>query len=289
MRTSLTIGSLRAIADLDPHFDEWELVDLAGWYGRPSILHDAEPIPGQHGFLPPTEVTYAGRYVYVTLRKRVQPHQDIRSHHWGEFSDIRIGVPYSMTVEDAAGALTTDVWLTEAPDFVIDTVEWWATVTLPLMAPDPRKYGPARPLRISATPETTNGLEFPLFEDGFLSFGPFDTGAGFGAGSFALHNHGSIESYPIYRVTGAIAGGFSILTDGGELKFAQTVPPGTELVLSPYAGGRAVLNGVDVTVSLTVADWVPVARGERRGFTFVPVGTASAGAELAVDFREAWI
>lgn len=261
-----------------------------GWYDSPVVRLDTADIPGQDGSFTPDEPLLSGREISFTGYHRASSMAvaKLDVQRWAAALAKRHG--FDFTVEDEAGRLSSQVWV-RGQVRMKPVLDLWLRFNFVLFAPDPRKYGPlpTPPLTLSATPEVTDGLQFPLFGDGFLSFGDFGDGAGFGAGQFALLNRGSIASWPVYRVTGALTSGFSILTDGGELKYAATVPAGAELVLSPYAGGRAVLDGVDVTTNLTVANWVPVGPGERRLFTFVPAGAVSAGAGIRVDFREAWI
>lgn len=286
-RVSDSVEVLQLVSGRDAMPTEWELVDEDGWYRRPSISMPTQTIPGGHGSLTPEEPTYNSRFIMLDYRKIVARGQDVRRTEYERFSMLEIGVPYELIVRDPIGELSAAVWLSESPDFAPKKA-WWLEGRLEFFAPDPRKYRLAgAPIEFDATPSVADGLSFPLFTDGYLSFGAFVTVGDFGVTEFVLRNDGSMESWPIYRLRGPIQTGFSILTDGGELRYSGGVPAESSLTLSPYAGGRAVLDGVDVTEKLVVADWVPVGARQSRQFKFVAAGLVSGGAGIEIDFREA--
>jgi len=59
-------------------------------------------------------------------------------------------------------------------------------------------------------------------------------------------------------------------------------------VLSAALGGRALLDGADVSHNLTQAGWVPVRKGETRGYMFTPENPTS-GSQLEISYVDgAW-
>lgn len=155
---------------------------------------------------------------------------------------------------------------------IIDATVWSA---------DPRKYGTWESVPIDATLSQRGGLVTPMVPHKGLSFGL--SGDVSFPGVFRLLNPGTAEYYPIFRARGPMYGGFTITSENRQIAFGGDIPRGAELTLSPYAGGRAVLDGIDVSYRLTRADWLTVAGGEERGFLFSPAA-ADGGAQLIIDY-----
>lgn len=277
-------GMLRFENVLYPPAGTFALVDIPGWYDKPSLELDSEPIPGQDGMFPPIDPKYGGRYITLVADVLSAPHTDIRQVYWEQFSALRARA-YELEVTDPFGTLTATVWPNGQARFTVGRVPWIGRVEVPLLAPDPRKYR-AQP-SVSTQPAgegTSDGLEFPLFADGYLDFGDFEI-----AGGFYLSNAGKADSTPYFRVRGGLDGGFSIVSPAGTLTFTGAVPVGQEVVLSAFAGGRAILNGVDRTDLLTVAQWAPIEPGETRPYSFVSLDTYSSTALLTAYMKDAWI
>lgn len=153
-------------------------------------------------------------------------------------------------------------------------------------AADPRKYGEMQQRTVAAITPPTGGLSFPLV-DGSLNFHA-TTGTTTFPGVFTLPNPGTIEYLPIFTVTGPLAG-FAITSESQVIRYDGPVGVGQTLILSPWLGGRAVLDGTDVSTNLTEASWVPVRAGEERGFLFTPLSPGPA-ATLTIDYPNgAWI
>src|SRR5690606_28113692 len=131
---------------------------------------------------------------------------------------------------------------------------------------DPRKYGRMLTLPVDPTLVSQGGLGFPVVE-GSLAFG--ERGEIDFPGVFRLENPGTADFYPIFHVTGPVDS-FTIRSEQYVLAYDAPIAANQTLTLSPYAGGRASLDGVDVSINLTEAGWVPVQGGETRGYRFTP-------------------
>ncbi|MBQ9917351.1 MAG: hypothetical protein IJO71_09145 [Microbacterium sp.] len=154
---------------------------------------------------------------------------------------------------------------------IIDATIWSA---------DPRKYGTWESIDIDAIASEEGGLVTPLAAPRGLSFGT--TGDFSFPGVFRLRNPGTADYFPIFSVRGPI-GGFSINSGTEGITFDGEIPRGKQLILSPYAGGRAVLDGVDMSHLLTRADWLTVDGEQERGFVFSPVNPGG-GAQLTINY-----
>ena len=270
---------------------DWYVVEdgLDGWRDSPSVRGNSEDIPGQDGGFAPVEQLLSGREIALTARHSAASQMAAQADVETWAAQLAKRTDLTFTVSDSSGPKSCRVWVAPGNRVKVRELDaQWVEFQIVFYAPDGRKYAPTDPLVLEANPDSLDGLQFPMFSAGFLDFGTFDSGAGFGGGGFYLTNRGTADSWPVYKVTGLIEDGFSILSQGDELRYEASVPAGSTLVLSPYAGGRAVLDGVDVTTNLTVAEWAPVGPGETRPFTFVPAGQSFGGSKLEVDFRGAW-
>lgn len=160
-----------------------------------------------------------------------------------------------------------------------------ARFELTVRSADPRKYGETRRIHMDAIVEATGGMVFPIV-DGAISFG--GTGGVLFPGVFALTNPGTAEFYPeAFTVAGPMAG-FTIQSESSVIEYDGPIGVGQELTITPYAGGRATLDGADVSHNLLRAEWVPVAPGETRGFLFTPT-EPGPGSGIDIEYPEgAW-
>jgi hypothetical protein len=280
-------NDLRFQDDAYPQAGTWTLVDFDDWYATadPSFPVDKNPLGV--GDFPPPPATWSGKYMDLVADVWVGEGQDVRTWEWRRLSALRLA-PVTVTVTDSFGTLTSQVQLAEAVEFQLGDVPRYARVTFHLYAPDPLTYGPTREFLIPAVRPVADGLHFPLFSAGKLDFGEWPVTAGFGPGKFAFSNFGTEESWPWFEAAGYMEGGFTIISGDDEIRYEDDVPTNKTLLLSPYAGGRAILDGVDVTTNLVSPAWSPIQPGDRRGFTFSPLGSASGGAALIPRFREAY-
>jgi hypothetical protein len=277
-------GYMRFEATLSPSEGAHTLTDLQGWLDMTEITLDTEKLPGQHGHFPPEDPLLGGRYVRVLADITTAPGGDIRTEFWRAFSAVPLG-PWRMSVTDAFGTLYSDVWLSGTPRFTMGRVAWIGTVDITLFAPDMRKYRAQEP-GDGHEPQgavTLDGLHYPLYLDGYLDYGPFAV-----SGGFYLNNAGTIESWPTFRVRGELIDGFAVEAGDDLLVFDTTVPSGQECVLSPYAGGRAILNGEDRTEELVESGWSALQPGETRLFVFSALGDYDPAARLFPIMRDAF-
>lgn len=194
------------------------------------------------------------------------------------------GLPLTLLVESNGQTRSMRVWLSGDSD-VIPFTATKARFKIPVVAADPRKYGPPQALGpVAVAGSADDGLTFPLFADGYLDFGDFAP-----SGLVEITNQGRARSWPIFRVRGSLdSAGFRILSGSDSLEYAAAVPLGTEITLSPYAGGRATIGDTDVTTNLTSATWPSIGPGETRTFVFLALGTADGNARMIPIFSDAW-
>jgi hypothetical protein len=284
----LEVGGRKADAEANGKL--WIGTDFSesGWWDSGETLWDEETDSDRDGAADPVEVNVGPKRVDVTLLA------DASSPEWAD-TDIRVwasslpklGTDLGFRVYNAGRWLylrnakirgrvrvrpnRRDMRLTD-----IEFTVW---------SHDPRKYGEPQSLPLAANASDLSGLEFDLVDDA-LEFTGGDESASF-PGVFTIANKGTADFYPWFRVSGPLDS-FTITSDGNVIEYAAPVGADQELILSPYLGGRAVLDGTDVSTNLTQAGWVPVDGHQTRSYLFTPEDPG-AGSTLTVEYWDgAW-
>lgn len=256
-----------------------------GWWDSPDSRDEDDPLPGADGsFEQPEPIVEARRVTLRGAHVASSPEWSVTQTR-SRLAALVKSADLGFRVWEAGRWLALRrarirgrVKVTEARPNV-------AVFELTVYSADPRKYGPMRRVEMDAAVEPSGGLRFPMV-DGAVSFGT--TGGVLFPGVFALRNPGTADFVPDrFTVIGPVDG-FTITSESNVIEYSGAIPAGSELVLSPYLGGRAVLDGVDVSTNLLRADWVAVQPGETRGFLFT-ADTPGAGARLTVTYPNgAW-
>lgn len=128
---------------------------------------------------------------------------------------------------------------------------------LPLFAPDPFLYAPARRFQVFPA-GAGEGLVYPLFTN---SRAPenLDWGAGVPLGGAAA-NQGNADAHPVYTVHGSWPAGFRITTGASVIEYPSPVHPSNPVRIDNRTG-EVMVAGVDQTYRLTRRDWVTVPAG----------------------------
>lgn len=269
----------------EPGGGSWWLTGLEGLYDSPGTRFDENLIPGQDGAFDPEDVLLEPRR--VTIRGECE----VSSRAWADNvartwlaslakkSDLNFrayvgGEWISLRLAKVRGQIK-----------VRDLDETSTEFEIPVWAADPLKYGPTRSFDVEATVAPSGGLTFPIVA-GAMSFGV--SGAVSFPGAFQVYNPGTAAFYPVFTVRGPVES-FTVSSEGQSIQYSAPVHAGQRLTLSPYLGGRAVLDGVDSSHNLIEAGWVPVNGGQTRGYLFSAVDPG-LGAQLEVSYPEgAWL
>lgn len=255
---------------------------VEGWWDSPDSRDEDDPLPGADGsFEQPEPIVEARRVTLRGAHVASSPEWSVTQTR-SRLAALVKSADLGFRVWEAGRWLALRrarirgrVKVTEARPNV-------AVFELTVYSADPRKYGPMRRVEMDAAVEPSGGLRFPMV-DGAVSFGT--TGGVLFPGVFALRNPGTADFVPDrFTVIGPVDG-FTITSESNVIEYAGTVPVGQQLVITPYAGGRATLGGADVSHNLLQADWVAVQPGETRGYLFTP-DEPGAGARLIVDYPE---
>jgi len=234
---------------------------------------------GDHGAWP-TPQFYAARAVTLTVQAtaRTQALRDVAraflhqaipvgsdsslaTLRWDEPTPVQLGVRRSGRIAETYMTLTDVVF------------------SVPLIAPDPRKYGTVLRTASSTQAPTAAGLAPPLTP-------PLTLPAGAPPMLVSCTNLGSFETRPLVTITGPITTPSVVnVTTGQAITFTGMVLASTDVLTVDLLAKQAALNGVYRPADPSSSWWVLP-----PGTTTVQVtGTASTGAQMTVAWRDAWI
>lgn len=279
-----TLDALTLVDDPTGTDPQMKLMSIDGWYSAPPVETTIDSIPLADGgfdspsYRRPRKISLNGM---VTASSAALA----KAAAWRTIAGLApTGNAMLLTVTDELGPLTTQVRLDTAPQVVPYTGRT-AFFQIPLVAPDPRKYGPLHSSTIGiGSVAATDGMAFPLFAPGYLDFGAFTA-----TNALSVSNTGTAPTWPTFLVRGSFdSAGFTITSNGGDvITFGRSVSPGSTLTISPYAGGRATVDGSDQSVFLN-ATWSPIPPGGTRTYSIFAGGSTDVNAAMTVNYREAW-
>lgn len=263
---------------------KFKLIDLENWYSGPTLRTTVTDLPEGDGAFNPGRSWRGAKVMHLKGITTSSSDEAAIADSWQQIAALSPrGESLTLRVEDATGIYTMRVWVNGSAQ-VLPFAPRKARFQVPLVATDPRKYSPVQVLEpVGPAGGADEGLEFPLFDDGYLSFGSFSP-----TGLQYITNNGTAESWPIFKVRGTLAEGFQIISGADVIEYPVLVGTGEEVMLSPYAGGRATLGGVDVTHRLTQSAWPSILPGETRLYVFLPSGASDSNARLTTIFQDAW-
>lgn len=258
---------------------------LDGWWDGAETTFDEQSDPDGDGAYDPVTVNVGPRRVNVTLVT------DASSPMWATLNHRSWAAALSKSTdlgfrvyEDGIGWLSLrNAKIRGKPRVTPNRNDMrLTTIMFTAWSADPRKYGEMVGFPIDAISPERGGLATPISPERGMDFAP--GGEVTFPGVFHVNNPGTADFYPTFTVRGPVDG-FTISTEERAITYAAPIGTGQSLVLSPYAGGRAVLDGVDVSHNLTRADWVPVQGQENRGYVFTPAAPGG-GAQLQIDYPD---
>lgn len=262
----------------------WLLVQVTGWDSPPSAVGQVIQRSGDHGGWP-TAQFYGPRMLSLIVMASA-PTQALRDQ---ARAVLQQAVPVGIT----AGDLATFTYDEPVPKLAYvrrnaaaGIGETYPTLTdviftIPLVAPDPRKYSTTTQAASTITPSTTAPLTLPFALP--ITF-PGEIAAG-ELGILAV-NAGTFETRPVLTVAGPITSPSVVNASTGQaVTFTGlTVPPGSQLVLNMDAR-QAFLNGAFVPADAASAWWV-ISPGTSPIYM---TGSSSSGSSLSMSWSSAYI
>lgn len=251
------------------------------WYDSTEIVIDADDRPYGEGSFDVDMPQIRPRFFDIVI-DLVDPGNG--SAVWS-LHELAMGLtefvdPFDVTFTDPSRGPLSSIGVRVAGkiEFPIEDEDGVASVTIPLKAHDPKRYGPlVVPSPSTGLPSGGGGIAYPITY-------PIDYGAPGNPGTVTLVNNGTSTMIPDLRVTGGLAGGFDLFAQetSAHKRFERLIPLDSVVTLQQQIG-RAFIDGDnDVTRYLTYDDVIAV---PPKGFVtiqFNAIGVATGTPTLTV-------
>jgi hypothetical protein len=158
--------------------------------------------------------------------------------------------------------------------------------TIPLVAPDPRKYGTVlQSVTFNAAPATGGGAVMPITLPMVLP--PLAPG-----GSIAVTNAGTFETRPLITITGPVAAPALVnVTTGQTVSWSAVTVPAGQPFAADFSLAQATLNGAYRSADPFSSWWnLPPGPGVPGGTSTIAVqGQSDSGASVQIQWYPAWV
>jgi hypothetical protein len=261
------------IGQVAPGGQHVKLGKLEGWWDAPSSSGTAtQKVNGHGAFLGPA--FYGPRVVIAEARVDGFSPADSLAVARQLMSSLSVDALTRLSVTDDLGAtLTADVRQEGDPILVRSGNRM--VVSLSMLAPDPRRYGPWQSIS-TGLPVASGGFTLPVTLPIIMN----GTGA---VGAVSVTNEGDMEAPLVFTVAGPCPP-FSISDQfGNQLSYWEDVPEGRTVDIDTDA--RVVL--LDGTANRVVTGTWPTLQPGANTFQF-SASAYDAGALLTVSYRSAW-
>lgn len=259
----------------------WILTGLDGWRGSPSTTLTVTQKPAGHGGWASPRPRLTPRQMELVVSISAPTPAALDAAYEQLVTAVDIG-PVVLQVTE--GDLTRQVTVYRNGD-VLPSADTGtdSTYSVPLIAPDPRRYDATETVTQLFLPSSTGGLTFPL------TF-PITFGATVVSGTAHLDNDGTIAAPLRLVIYGPVSQPLVTFTDGAgntwTLAYAGDIAAGDWLDIDTEAT-TAYYNGQSPRRSLLTGPWPSVPPG---GIDVAFRAAAySATARLLVSHRSAWM
>jgi hypothetical protein len=155
---SVTLGLL-GLNRIDDSGVTWMVNDLSGWRGSPQSTVQVTQRPAAPGGWASSDPQLTPRQMELTLAVLAPTSALMTAAYDQLFAAVGIG-PILLTVVEDGLSRSTTVWR-NGDILAQDDGGTWATYSVPLLAPDPRRYGPASVFS-AVLPASAGGLSWPV-------------------------------------------------------------------------------------------------------------------------------
>lgn len=260
----------------------WTLMSVEGWDSPPSAVGQVIQRSADHGGWP-TAAYFGPRAITLTILASA-PSQALRDTARAVMQQV---IPVSdlgtFTYDEPVPKLAQVRRNASAP--VTETYPTLADVefSIPLIAPDPRKY--------AVTPQSSSSVQAQITAPLTLPFAggtPVTFPAGVPAGSTGILavNSGTFETRPVITVTGPVTGPAVVNGSTGQtVSFSSLRLKATDTLVLSMDARQAYLNGTFTPADVSSAWWVL-----EPGTTLIYLtGTGKSGAVLSANWSSAYI
>lgn len=276
---SAVLGDL-ALGVVDDAGVWWVLQDLAGWRGSQATTVTVAQKPAAHGGWASPRPRLVPRHLELVVHIAAPDAVAMDAAYEQLLAAVGIG-PVVLQVTESGAARQVVVYRNGEilPTGDVDTE---ATYSVPLIAPDPRRYAAAETITQLYLPSSTDGLVFPI------TF-PITFPATVVSGTAHLGNAGTIESPLRLVIYGPVSQPSVTFTNGAgttwTLAYSGDIADGDWLDIDTEAA-TAYYNGQSSRRSLLSGTWPAVPPGGIDVAFRAPIYSATA--RLVVSHRSAW-
>lgn len=231
---------------------------IVGWYQGSGVDVNATPRPNQWGdFSEKPRVT--SRMITVTgtaISRTPEELHDMRDQITSVFSGDRYG---TLEVTNKSGTRYATVAVEGQIEW-LQAIDTAASYKINFFAPDPRVYGSPQEVQIGDG-SISGGVSYSI---GY----PIDFNLPPKATLQLLTNDGSVDSWPIFTVTGDFASGFTITDNNGHKVVYDGIVTMEAPVEIDMGRGTALQNGIDMSINVSVRQWfaIPAKKTIQPGF-----------------------
>ena len=260
-------------------YNEWILDQegVQGWFDGAGVDIDATERPNQWGDFSerPRATSRLIALSGTAIAESPEALQEMRDSMASLFSVDKYG---EISVSNSAGTRTASVCQEGKVSWeqVFDNV---ASFRLELYAPDPRMYGVYQQVQIEDA-TISGGLKYALTYPLNFNIPPKQT-------LQYITNNGSVQSWPIFAITGDFPSGFTV-SDSGTRRVTFT---GSVTMKSPVyidmGKGVALQNGIDVSVSISERKWISIPPKSTIRPSFSPKQDGAGWCDII--YRDTWI
>lgn len=255
-------------------FEGVKLKALGGWHGGVSVMGESTQRLGHGQFQTPGR--RAARVLSMELSRAADTDAEVERFRRWVSSVVSTGEPGTLTVDWDGQVLSSTVY--QDGEAQVSHHAGYASLLLPLRAPDPCLYGQWR--EVSLKPIGSGvGFEFPPFKNNdTITFGSAI------ATDEWLWNDGNSASYPQFRVVADAPGGFRLRLGGKQVTYPWPVFKNTPVLVD--MAGAVLVGGVDQSHLLGERGWgsIPPSSIESVKFDFLRGGEGWAIARTRDTF-----
>lgn len=228
-----------------------DLMDITGWVGGVGVKDSPDSRFGHGMFAEKTRFTGRDLTIYVFSKYETLEQRAILEN--GFSGMLASGADYRLTVEIEGLKLSTTVQQDGEVDIAREGIDG-LNFKIPLRAVDPFKYADEQQYQIFPA-GYGEGLEFPLFAGGSLTYGTSEKGS-----SVPVRNAGTATAYPRIAVHGNWPAGFRIVSGRSVVQYGAPVVTASPVEIDMKTGS-ITSRGSDVTQGATRRAWFSVPPG----------------------------
>lgn len=247
-----TIGGITINGSTDSTGCDWILTSETGWFGAPAIKTARVDKPAARGTFRGNE--FRGARVIVLQCTLSAP--TVAALRAAQYRVLGIcpnpHAQYPLTVVDETG-LSQYANVALDGEILITPITWnSATVSIQLVAPDPRKFA-SNPTVVSVLLASagTGGVAYPV------SY-PVSYGAPGATGAATLTNTGSADSDPLITFTGPLTNPSVMRADTGDVVTYNGTLLSTDTLTVDFGAGNVLLDRVNRRSLLSALNWFTI-------------------------------